>query len=152
MLGNDRAVPLLSSIAQNNRIAEVLMAVRQVLAQIERKKADPLRDVLAGKDDWELVQLAQAKDTPPEVLDQLADDPSHSVRALVAQNPAAPLDTLRQLVQQLNVSDALPSQTNVHLSLPMNPQCPADVLLFIEASNLSRYFVDAMKKHPNYPK
>lgn len=150
-LGDERALPLLSKIAKETKVAELFQAATKAKERIELKKAPSPSSILKGKSDWELERMAANKKTSPQVLDMLAGYPAWNVRASVAMNPAASIETLRKLSKKTGTADGLSVDRNVHFQLTRNPNCPSDALHFIEKCSIGSCAVFA-KDHPNYRK
>jgi len=150
-LGDERALPLLSAIAKETKVAELFQAATKAKEKIELNKTPSSSGILKGKSDWELQRMAKDEKTSQEILDVLADHPSWRIRAIVAMNSSASIETLRKLSKKTGTADGPQADRNVHYQLVNNPNCPSDVLAFIEKCSIgtSAAFV---KDHPNYMK
>lgn len=150
-LGDRRAIPLLVKIIKETSVAELYQAAAKAKEKVELKKMPLPSDIFKDKGEWELERMAEDKGMSKEVLDKLADHPSWDVRALVALNPNASVETLRKLSRKTGTAEGPSTDRNVHFQLTRNPSCPPDVLAFIEKCSIGD-IAEFVKAHSNYRK
>jgi hypothetical protein len=151
LLGDERAIPLMTRIARETNVAEVHMAATEAIERIQKtgrhtpqSAPDPEIEQLRPS---QRIELAKDSSTAAGLLDKLFSLADLDVDLALAKNPSTSPEILRKLNRRHNVEGR-----RLYYQFATHPNCPSDLLDEIVRLCVNEGTVRVARAHPHFPR